>query len=160
MAIHKPAPRVDLCKGSDTIHVIPDASSSSADTDLREVSGKPKWAPQKLTLIAGAAAAAIILTPEKGAAITITVPIGGVVVIQHPINKIVDSGTGAVQVICECSALAARWIGIPEPWRGCGLQGIEHGSLTLKTESRLHQSRARRRVKKMAPSPAKKASAA
>jgi hypothetical protein len=102
MPPRKAAPKADYTKQADTQHVIADAGAAAADLDLLAIIGKPQFAPQRLILINtnAAATAAIVLTPEKGADITVTVPFSGTVTLDVPIKKIEDTGTGAVQVIC------------------------------------------------------------
>ncbi len=100
MAVRKPAPRASLNVKSDAMLVVASLAGMSADTDLLAVTKHPKHAPQRVSLSAATALAAV-LTDEDGVSHTITVPAGGTIVIQRPIATLVKSGSGAVQVICE-----------------------------------------------------------
>ncbi len=98
----KAAPKADYTQQADTLHVIPDASAPSADTDLLAIAGKPRFAPQRLRLVnATAAGVALTLGPEKGVDFTVTVPAQDSLDIDTPIKRIEDTAAGALQVICH-----------------------------------------------------------
>lgn len=100
----KQAPRAEYNRQADTMHYIADAAAASADTNLLRLPGKPRFAPQMLTLTNRHATndGAIVLTPEKGVNLTINVRPGDVINIVTPIKAIVDTGTtgGTIDVFC------------------------------------------------------------
>ena len=103
MGLKKPvqSPKCDTGEASCAMLVIASVAALSADPDLAQQLGRPAWCPQKLTLLGGASALAVVLVDEAGFTHTITVPIEGCVPITRPIRTIDESASGAVQVICE-----------------------------------------------------------
>lgn len=98
-----PAPRCPIDRASDAMHHLNNVGSAiSADLNLRAISGKPKWGPQKTTIWADAADQAIVLIDEKDVTHTITAPATGApLVLTRPFKTLVDSGTGDVNVVFE-----------------------------------------------------------
>ena len=99
----KPAPRADVWKKSDAMHHLNNAGTAiSADLNLTTITAKPKWAPQKTTIWADAAAQTIALVDEDNVTHTITPPsTGNPIVITRPIKTLLESGTLDVNVIFE-----------------------------------------------------------
>jgi hypothetical protein len=95
-------PKVDLSRPSDAMHVVASIAGIATDTlDLRAVSGKPRFCPQKVYL-SGATALTAIVTDEDDVSHTIVVPANNVpLVLTRPIKTLVKAGSGAVQVIAE-----------------------------------------------------------
>lgn len=112
---YKMAPKADITRPSDALHVIASASGMAADTDLRAVSKMPRHAPQMTTFIGTTAAADVVFLQEDlekatDVSKTISVPANGVIVVTRPIKKIVKSGSSAIQVVCE------YWVGDSQEW--------------------------------------------
>jgi hypothetical protein len=94
-------PKVDLGRPSDAIHAVASIAGIATDTlDLRAVSGKPRFCPQKVTLI-GATALVAVMTTEDDEPLSVTTPAGVPLIITRPIKTLVKAGSGAVQVIAE-----------------------------------------------------------
>lgn len=100
MSIKKAAPRLNTQLPADALYAVASVSGLSGDLDLRTLgSGYPRHAPQRTILLGGSSALAVVLETETGADITITVPINAVVELNIPINKLIKSGSGAVQTV-------------------------------------------------------------
>ena len=100
-----PAPRCNLSRASDAMHVITDVGASiSADLNLTTIAGKPKWGPQRTTLWNDTAAAVnVVLVDENSITHTISVPVAGScpLVLTRPFKTLVDTGSGDVNVCFE-----------------------------------------------------------
>lgn len=84
------------------MHYLADASTINADLNLRSISKKPKWGPQKTTLwINTGTDADIVLVDENDVSFTITVPAGVVIVLTRPFKQLTNIGTEAVSVVFE-----------------------------------------------------------
>lgn len=98
----KPAPRCDTADRADAMQVYTDVSALNADPDLTALSGKPKFGPQKTTLSnAEVGAASIVLVDEDSVTHTISVPPGGVIVLNRPFISIDESASGNIDVVFE-----------------------------------------------------------
>ncbi len=96
-----PAPRCKTNDRSDAMHNIDNIGGAlSADLNLRSISGKPKWGPQKTSLWVDATPAAVVLIDEDNVTYTITVSTVPLV-ITRPMKTLVDSGSGDVNVCFE-----------------------------------------------------------
>lgn len=94
-------PKVDMLRPSDAIARVASITAMSADTDMRAISGKPRFCPQQTLLIGGAATADAVLVTEDDETLTISVPANGVIPLTRPIKTLVKTGSGAVQVLSE-----------------------------------------------------------
>lgn len=92
------APRVDTAVCPDTEHFI--TSAAGGNVDLTAISGKPNHAAQKCLFVNNTAAAlAVVFTPEKSVARTLSVPAMNTIEYNMPVSSITAAGSGAVQVI-------------------------------------------------------------
>lgn len=101
MARYILTPKVDLSRPSDGMHIVASIAGITGDTlDLRAVSGKPRFCPQRVQFQAATALVAVF-TDEDDVSHTLTVPAGPPITINRPVKTLVKAGSGAVQVIAE-----------------------------------------------------------
>lgn len=100
------APQARYNTQADTVHVVLSTTVTAADVNLLRIAGKPKFAPQRITIVntialATGTTAVLVITPEKGANLTVSVPAGCAVAIDHPVKALVDTGSsGTFEVHC------------------------------------------------------------
>ena len=100
--IKKAAPKPPTTRPADFLYTVASVAGLSGDLDLRTISKFPMHAPQRLTLLGGATALAVVLLAEPGdTSRTITVPINAVVVVNTPVTSLIKSGSGAIGLFAE-----------------------------------------------------------